>query len=238
MREVENHYRQGLHDGIAIGLGYLSVSFTFGMLAVNNGMPIGVAVIISLSCLTSAGQFSGLTLIMEQCSFMELALSQLVINLRYALMSLSLTQKLDRKVRTWERTLVAYGITDEIYALASSTYVCVGSHYMLGLMTLPIICWTMGTLCGGIIGALLPQIIRNALGIAIYGMFLAIILPPARKLHGVRVVLIIASLMSCLFALCNALLPISDGFVVILCTLSAAAIGAWLFPICEEAVHE
>ena len=121
MEHVQNHFMQGIKDGVPIGLGYISVSFTFGMMAVSQGMPLEVAVLISLTNLTSAGQFSGLALIMAQGSYIELALSQFIINLRYALMSLSLSQKVDRKMTTAQRAIVSYGVTDEIFALASST---------------------------------------------------------------------------------------------------------------------
>lgn len=237
MEVVENHLIQGIKDGIPIGLGYLSVSFTFGMMAVSQGMPIEIATIISLTNLTSAGQFSGLTLILAQGSYVELALSQFIINLRYALMSLSLSQKVDKKMSTLERAAVSYGVTDEIFALASSTYERVGRNYMFGLILLPMICWTLGTLLGGVASTLLPEALRSALGIAIYGMFLAIILPPARKLRSVRIVLVIAVVLSCTFALLQSVLPISSGFVIIICTVIASAFGAYFFPV-EEVSHD
>ena len=174
---VENRFRKGIQDGVPIGLGYLSVSFTFGMMAVSNGIPVEAAVVISLTNVTSAGQFSGLTLMLAHGSYVELALSQFIINLRYALMSLSLTQKVDRQMKTHERALIAYGVTDEIFALASSTYERVGKWYMAGLIAFPVFCWTLGTFLGGAASTLLPEAIRSALGIAIYGMFLAIIIP-------------------------------------------------------------
>ena len=192
---VENRFRKGIQDGVPIGLGYLSVSFTFGMMAVSNGIPVEAAVVISLTNVTSAGQFSGLTLMLAHGSYVELALSQFIINLRYALMSLSLTQKVDRQMKTHERALIAYGVTDEIFALASSTYERVGKWYMAGLIAFPVFCWTLGTFLGGAASTLLPEAIRSALGIAIYGMFLAIIIPPARKLRSVRIVLLLSVIL-------------------------------------------
>lgn len=227
MDKIENRFYKGIQDGVPIGLGYLSVSFTFGMMAVSNGVPVGIAVAISLTNLTSAGQFSGLELMLAQGSYMELALSQLVINLRYALMSLSLTQKIDHSVKTYERAMLSYGITDEIFAVSSSSYEKVGKFYMAGLILFPVLCWTLGTFFGGVASTLLPDTIRSALGIAIYGMFLAIIIPPAKKLHAVRVVLIISIVLSCILSFT----PISSGFAIILCTLIASACTAYLFPI-------
>ena len=139
MEYLENRFSQGIRDSVPIGLGYLSVSFTFGMAAVSGGLPLGAAVIMSLTNLTSAGQFSALTLIIEQAGLFELALSQLVINLRYALMSLSLSQKVDQKMKAYERAMIAFGITDEIFALSSSRYERIGKWYMLGLMTFPML---------------------------------------------------------------------------------------------------
>lgn len=236
MEIVENRFKKGLQDGIPIGLGYLSVSFTFGMMAVNAGIPVHIAVLISFTNVTSAGQFSGLTLILQQGAFIELALSQLVINLRYALMSLSLTQKIDSKMKTYERALIAYGVTDEIFALASSTYERVGKWYMAGLITFPVACWTFGTFLGGAASTLMPLSIRNALGIAIYGMFLAIIIPPARKFSAVRKVLFVSIVMSCGFQLCQSFLPMSSGFVIIICAIVASLFGAYFFPV-EEVSH-
>lgn len=237
MERVENRFPQGIRDGLPIGLGYLSVSFTFGMMAVNAGVPIEVAVLISLSNVTSAGQFSGLTLILQQGSLFELALSQLIINLRYALMSLSLTQKIDHEIKTYERAMIAYGITDEIFALASSTYECVGKKYMAGLIAFPVACWTLGTLLGGVASTLLSEALHNALGIAIYGMFLAIIIPPARKFSALRNVLSVSIAMSCMFSALHDILPISSGFVIIICTIAAASFGAYFFPV-KEVSHE
>lgn len=237
MEIVENRFKKGIQDGVPIGFGYLSVSFTFGMMAVNAGIPVHIAVLISITNVTSAGQFSGLALILQQGALLEMALSQFIINLRYALMSLSMTQKIDHEMKTYERAMIAYGITDEIFALASSTYERVGKWYMAGLIAFPVLCWTLGTFLGGAASTLMPPALRNALGIAIYGMFLAIIIPPARKLSAVRKVLIVSIIMSCLFQLGQAFLPISSGFVIIICAVTASLFGAYFFPI-EEVSHE
>lgn len=230
---TKNDFKKGWKDGIPIGLGYISVSFTFGMMAVSNGIPLEVAVIISLSNLTSAGQFAGLELMLVAGSYVEMALTQFIINLRYALMSLSLSQKVDHRMTTLDRCCIAYGITDEIFALASSQEGSVGRSYMVGLISLPVACWTLGTFLGGAASTVLPETIRSAMGIAIYGMFIAIIIPPAKKFSSVRKVIILSALMSCLFSLFHSILPISSGFVIILCTLISAATGAYLFPVQE-----
>ena len=178
---MHNNIKEGLKDGIPIALGYFSVSFTFGMLAVNSGMAPLHAVLISLFNLTSAGQFAGLNVILSGASLLEMALTQLVINMRYALMSLSLSQKFDSCVKTRHRLLIAYGNTDEIFAVASSKRGSVGQYYMYGLILLPVLGWVGGTLTGAIASTVMPAFVRSALGVALYGMFIAIVVPPAKK---------------------------------------------------------
>lgn len=232
--ERRQEVRNGLKDGIAIGMGYFSVSFAFGMQAVSVGISPWIAALMSLTNMTSAGQFASLPLIVQNGSLIELALTQLVINLRYALMSLSLSQKLDHEVTIKDRLIIAFANTDEIFASASARPGKNTKYYQYALMVLPIIMWTLGTLCGGFINTLLPESLRSALGIAIYGMFLAIFIPPAKKRQEVRMVVLFAVLLSCLFHWMPGLDQISSGFVIIICTLLAAGMGACLFPIKEE----
>lgn len=231
---IHNSFAKGLRDGVPIGLGYLSVSFTFGMMAVTQGLPIWSAVLISMTNLTSAGQFAGLDLIVLGAPLIEMALTQLVINLRYALMSLSLSQKLESSVSTLWRCLIAFGNTDEIFAVSSGQPGKLGKGYMFGLMVVPYIGWAGGTLIGAAASTILPEFIRSALGIAIYGMFIAIIIPPARKQKSVRTVLMVAILLSCLFTFMPVLNQVSTGFVIIICAIAASALGAWLFPVKED----
>lgn len=231
---ILNSWKQGLQDGIPIALGYISVSFAFGMMASNQGIPVWASVLISFSNLTSAGQFAGLGIIAANGSMMEMALSQFVINLRYFLMSLSLTQKLDEKTKTLQRAVIAHGITDEIFALSSSKPKKVGFLYMISLMFLPILGWTGGTFLGAAASTLLPVILRDSLGIMIYGMFLAIIIPPCRASKNIGIVVLMAAVTSCLFQVLSAYISIGSGFVIILCTLFAAGVGAFLFPIDGE----
>ena len=230
---MKQNFLRGLKHGVPIGLGYLSVSFTFGMKAVADGLTPLQALLISMTNLTSAGQFAGLPLIIAQSSLIEAALTQFIINLRYALMSLSLSQKLDRDMNTPRRMFFSFANTDEIFAVASSQPGKVGHVYLYGLMLAPYIGWATGTLLGAVEGQLLPEFVRTALGIAIYGMFLAIILPPARKEHPVRVVVLIAVALSLCFRYIPMLSGVSSGFVIIICAVAASALGAVLFPVKE-----
>ena len=174
-------FRKGVKDGIPIGLGYFAVSFTFGMMAVADGLSIWQAVLISLTNVTSAGQFAGLEIMVMSGSYWEMALTQLIINLRYCLMSFSLSQKLERGVSTGHRLAVAFGVTDEIFGVSASQEGRVSPWYNYGVMAVAIPGWTLGTLVGAVSGNLLPDFLVSALSVAIYGMFLAVIIPPAKK---------------------------------------------------------
>ena len=231
---VHNKIKAGLRDGIPIGLGYFSVSFTFGMLAVKSGISPFHAVLISLLNLTSAGQFAGLTVIVSGASLLEMALTQLVINIRYALMSVSLSQKLDASVKVRQRLLIAYGNTDEIFAVASAKPGTLGKWYMYGLMLIPVAGWVGGTLTGAVASTLLPGTVISALGVALYGMFIAIVVPVARESREVLLVVAAALMLSTAFYYLPVLKEISSGFSIIICTVAAAALGAWLFPVKEE----
>lgn len=221
----------GIKDGIPIALGYLSVSFGFGIMAVSNGLSVFAAVLISMTNLTSAGQVAGLTVIASNGSMIEMAIAQLVINLRYSLMSLSLSQKLDKHFTVLSRLAVSFGITDEIFAVSSGKTHEVSKQYMAGLISLPWVGWALGTLLGAAAGEILPEKLKAALGIAIYGMFVAIFVPAARKALGVLVVVVIAVAASCCLRYIPLFGGISEGFSIIICTVIAAVIGAVMFPV-------
>lgn len=231
---IHNKMKQGIKDAIPIAIGYFSVSFTFGMLAAKSGISIFHAVLISLLNLTSAGQFAGINAILSQASLFEMALTQLVINIRYSLMSLSLSQKLDNSVKVRQRLAVSYGVTDEIFAVASSKPGNIGAHYMYGLIFLPVLGWVGGTFAGAAAGSLLPAEIISALGVALYGMFIAIVVPAAEEHREVKVVVLIALCLSTALYYLPIRKKISSGFSMIICTVIAAGLGAVLFPIKEE----
>lgn len=233
-----NRFRQGMRDGIPIALGYVSVSFTFGLMAVSAGMSWWQAVLISMTNLTSAGQFAGLDIMIAGGTLIEMALSQFVINLRYALMSLALSQKVDKTLNTVYRMVIGVGITDEIFAVAVNQRDKVGRRYMFGLIAIPYIGWAGGTFAGAVMGSVLPEMVRSALGIAIYGMFLAIIIPKAREHSCYMKVIAIAVILSCMFKWIPGLNRISSGFVIIICAVVASVVGALLYPIPEEGDYD
>lgn len=227
-------FQRGIKDGVPIGLGYFAVSFTFGMMAVAAGLSIWQAVLISLTNLTSAGQFAGLEIIVAAGSYWEMALTQLIINLRYCLMSFSLSQKMERGVSPLHRYLVSFGITDEIFGVSASQEGRVSPYYNYGAMCVAIPGWTLGTLAGAISGNLLPDFMMSALSVAIYGMFLAVIIPPAKKNRAVAGVVLGAMAVSSLFEVVPVLNSVSSGFVIIITTLLVAGIAAYLCPVKEE----
>ena len=235
---IKEEFQKGIHDGVPIGLGYFSVGFTFGLAAVAAGLPMWAPVLISMSNVTSAGQFAGLQVILACGSLLEMALSQLIINMRYALMSLSLSQKLDGTVRLRDRFLIAFVNTDEVFAVAAGRPGEVGRAYMFGLICAPFFGWSGGTLLGAVAGDFLPASLASALGIAIYGMFLAIIIPPAKQNWAIVAVILLAVALSCLLQWLPVFAGLGSGFVIIICTLLAATFAAWRFPLKEAEIDE
>lgn len=223
-------FKRGLRLGMPIGLGYFPVSFTFGFLTVAGGLPWWIGVFISLTNLTSAGQFAGLNLILAGAGYVEVAMTTLIINLRYMLMSLSLSQSIEPAVPVWQRLIFAFGITDETFVVASMEKKPVKAAFMFGLILLPVIGWNIGTLAGACVSGALPEALQNAMGIAIYAMFIAIIIPPARQSRRILNIIIIAVAVMCILRYVPALSFISSGFRVIIATVTAAGIGAFLYP--------
>lgn len=230
-----NQFQKGILDGVPIGLGYLSVSFAFGIMAVAGGLPVWAAVAISMTNLTSAGQVAGVGTILSQASLFQTGLTQLVINIRYALMSLSLSQKLNDKVKLAHRFGFSFGITDEIFAVASTQEGEIGQRYLYGLMLIPFLGWTLGTLLGALAGTVVPVSVQSALGIAIYGMFIAIIIPPSKKHKAILEVTLLSVGMSCLFRWMPGLNRVPMGYAIIICAVVAAVAGAWIRPVEPDA---
>lgn len=215
-------------------MGYLSVSFTYGVKAVHGGLPAWTAVLISLSNLTSAGQFAGTTLMIAGSGCIEIAATTFVINLRYMLMSLSLSQKIQKKTPVWERCLFGFGITDEVFAVASSEEGTLSSAYMYGLISLPIAGWTLGTALGAVASDIMPEILSSAMELGLYAMFIAIMIPPAKKSRAVLLVIVIAAGIRCLFYYLPLFNRLSDGLQIIIAAIAAAAFGALLSPVASE----
>ena len=225
-------FAKGAYHGIPIALGYLSVSFGFGIKAVQSGLSALAATLISAFNLTSAGQAAGVEIIAAGGTLIEMILVQLTINIRYSLMAITLSQKLDSGFTLPHRLLASYGITDEIFAVCASQRKPLTPAYMYGMILTAFLGWVTGTALGAVAGELLPLSISSAMGIVLYGMFLALIIPPAKKDRRILLVVLIAAGLSLLFK--YLLTAVSSGFAMMISAIAAAAIGAAIAPLKKE----
>ncbi len=232
--EENNSFLKGVTAGIPICLGYLSVAFAFGIFAVGNGLTVWQALFMSMANVTSAGQLAAVPIIASGGTVFELALSQLVINMRYALMSVSLSQKVSENVRPIDRFIISFMNTDEVFGVASGCRKSVGRKYLYGLILTPYIGWSVGTLLGGAAGDILPSSVTSALGIAIYAMFAAIVIPPAKKHFPTLLCILFAIMLSLAFYYIPVLSAVPQGFSVIICAVAASALFACLCPVDVE----
>lgn len=223
----------GMKKGIPVALGYFAVSFSFGVMASKGITPL-MATIISATNLTSSGQYAGVNLMIESASYIEIALTVLLINLRYSLMSISLSQRLDPSMHLGTKLLVGFGVTDEVYALSITSPHKLTGKYMFGLISLPFIGWVSGTAVGAFGAQFFNQDLLSAMGIALYAMFIAIIIPDARKSKPISIVILIAVAISCMFYYIPGIKEIGLGFKIIIATVIASLIGAIFFPIPDD----
>ena len=230
---MKNDFMRGFKAGFPIGLGYLSVSITFGIMAISAGLHWWQALIISMLTLTSAGQVASLSVIINPGRYLELLISQTTINVRYCFMSIALSQKTDSKFKGLYKWLLGFFITDEIFAVAM-TKKEVSKTFFFGLGVLPYLGWALGTFVGAILGGILPNSVMIALGLAIYGMFIAIIVPPMKEDKSIIVAVVISILFSCSFYYIPYLNQIPTGITISICAVASALICAFLFPIKEE----
>ena len=228
------NFREGIRDGIPIALGYLAVAFTLGITAKNNNIGALPATIMSLTNFTSAGEAAAITSISAGASYFELAVSQAIINLRYLLMSCSLSQKLSSETSIFHRFFTGFFITDEIFGISSGRPGKLNPFYTYGAAAIAIPGWALGTCLGIVLGTALPPRITRALSVALYGMFLAVIIPPCRKNHVIAGLVVISMIASSIFSIIPALSGISFGMKVIILTVVISGIAAKLFPVKED----
>lgn len=231
---LKSDFVKGLKLGLPIALGYVPVSFTFGLLAVRGGMSVWLAVLISLTNFTSAGQFAGTNLIIAGAPIYEIGLATFIINIRYTLMSLSLSQKIDSKMPIFHKLLWGFGVTDETFSVASMEDGRISAKYLYGLIILPYLGWFTGTLLGALTCKALSPMLQNAMGIALYAMFIALVIPSCRKSIAAAFVCGIAVLISTGFKYVPFLSNISSGWVIIISAIAACTIGALVFPRKED----
>ena len=234
MKSRREVFFQGVRDGFPIFLGYLAVSFSLGIQARKIGLTVAESALMSALNLTSAGEFAALEIIAAAGGLTQLAMCQLIINLRYCLMSCALSQKLNEKTALWQRCLVAYGVTDEIFGLSVAYPGVLPPEYCWGQLAISLPGWVLGTVLGVVAGGLLPQLLLNALGILLYGMFIAIVMPPVRQEKPVRLSVLLAAALSVLFSLLPMLKNVESGARVIILTVLVSALAALLFPVEED----
>ena len=230
-------YKIGLKDGLPIGLGYLSVSFTFGIMAISLGLVWWQALLISILTLTSAGQLAAINIMINPGRYFEMVLSRGTINVRYSFMSISLSQNVDNKFKGIYKWLLGFFITDEIFAVASMKK-NVSRIYFLGLSTLPYFGWALGTLSGALVGNIVPEVVLNALCLGIYGMFIAIVAPIAKDNKPVLVASLIAICFGVFFYYVPLIKEVPSGIAISVSAILSALICALLFPIKEDQKNE
>jgi predicted branched-subunit amino acid permease len=232
--ENKEWYKQGLHDGVPIGLGYFAVAFTLGIVAKNAGLTAIQTFLATALTNASAGGYAGFTAIAENSTYIDIALTMLIVNARYLLMSASLSQKLAPNTPLKHRMLVAFDVTDEIFGISVAVNGTLNPYYNYGAMTVSIPCWATGAMMGVLMGNILPQNLVSALSVGLYGMFLAIVIPPARKNKIIAGIVILSMILSFLFTKIPFISGMSSGIRVIVLTVVIALLAAILFPVKEE----
>ncbi len=227
-------YKKGLAHGIPIALGYFAVAFTLGITAKNAGLSALEAMLTAGLTNASAGGYAAFSLMAADASYLEMALTQFVVNARYLLMSCALSQKLSQNTSTLHRSLIAFDVTDEIFGISVAVKGTLNPFYNYGAMTVSIPGWASGTFFGVIMGNILPDSLVSALSVGLYGMFLAIIIPPARKNKIIAALVIISMALSLVFRVLPVLNGISEGMRVIILTVVISLAAAILFPVKDE----
>lgn len=231
---VNDNFRMGLRDGMPICLGYIAVSFAFGLFACSSGLAAWQAILISMLNLTSAGQLAAVPILAGGGGILELVLTQTIINSRYALMSVSYSQRMSDGMRVMDRLLVGFANTDEVFAVAMGKEQMLGKKYLRGLIIPPYVGWVVGTTLGALAGNVLPPMLVTALSISMYAMFIAIITPVVRDSLGTAIAVFAAVGISCLFNYLPYLSEVPSGFVTIIAAVAVSLACALLFPIKEE----
>lgn len=232
--ESKEQFLRGIKDGIPIGLGYFAVAFTLGITAKNLGISPFQAGLMSFCMHASAGEFAFLTILSSNSGYVEMIIMQIVVNLRYLLMSCALSQKISKKTSMGHRMLLSYFITDEIFALDTGVKGDLNPFYNYGIIAVASPGWVIGTSLGVVFGNILPVSLSNALNIALYGMFLAVIIPASKVNKTILKVVIISMISSLVLSFLPYLKEMSSGFKIIVLTIVISSIAAIVHPVEEE----
>ena len=231
-------FAKGLHDGIPIMLGYFAVSIALGISARNAGMTAPQATIASALIMASAGQYIGFTLIAAGASYIEVIVMEAIANARYLLMSTALSQKVDPALPMRHRLLMSLWITDEIFGVSASVEGRLNPYYNYGMAAVATPGWALGTLMGVVLGNVLPVRVVSALSVGLYGMFMSIFVPPARKNPVIAGLVIVSFALSWAFNALSWFAGISSGMKIILLTVAVSLVAAIAFPVEREDGHE
>ena len=234
LQNRKSQFFRGMKDGVPIALGYLAVAFSLGIIAKKAGVSPFQGFLTSFLCNASAGEYAGFTLIAAGASYIEMALATLVANARYFLMSCAESQRLDPDLGLGHRLLIGFDLTDEIFGISIAQEGYIHPFYPYGAMAVAIPGWSVGTMLGIIAGNVLPVRLVNALGVALYGMFFAIIIPPARKEKKIAGIILVCFILSYLFSVLPGLALLSEGTRTIILTVAISTAAALLFPRKEQ----
>ncbi len=231
MNNKDNIFFKGMKDGFPVALGYLAVSFTLGTAAIKCGITPLQALLASFLNNTSAGEFAAFTLIGAGVSYLEVAVTTLILNMRYLLMSCALSQKLAPDTPIFHRFIMSYDVTDELFGLSVMQKGRLNPAYTYGIMALSIPAWSLGTYLGAVMGSIMPSGVLSAMNVALYGMFIAVIVPPAKKDKIIALVIAVSMVSSLMFSILPGLKSLSSGITVIILTVVISLAAAILFPV-------
>lgn len=246
MKKEKSIFKQGLKDGLPIGLGYLPLAFTLGVNATTGGFKFLASILMSMLSFTGVGQMTGMALMLENATYVSVFIALLVINLRNIVLSLSLSQRLDNDASFWKRLIISMGNTDEIFALTIMREGKIPSNYFLGVMTLPYLSWTLGAIIGSLATTLVPQDICIAMGMALYAMLIASVVPAMKKSKPVLFVAILSGILSLIMqgikpvdqALISFLGKSAHSYVLVVGSLLSAGITALIWPLKDTEEEE
>ncbi len=228
--------RRGIKAGIPIAVGFLPIAITFGLLAKTAGVPDYAGVLMSLLVYAGASQFVGVNLALAGASLGEVIIATFVLNIRHFIMSAALAPRLDGQVsRSW-RSVLAFGVTDETFTMgALQKEALLSPEFLLGLNTVAFLSWNAGTWLGIFAAAELPETIKSSMGVALYAMFIGLLIPGVKKSREALAVAVTAATLNALLYWAAAFFELSSGWGIIIATIVSAALGARLFST-EEAV--
>ena len=230
----QSDFSKGVCNGLPVALGYIPLAFSFGTIAISGGYNFIVPTIMSMLSFTGAGQMAGIQMMIQAASLVSIFLVNLVINARYLVMSLSMNNRITEKMSFGKKMFIAFGMTDENFSVASLYHGRLSFGFFAGLMLTSYTGWVLGTLVGAVLMQIMPPIIQEALSITIYAMFCGLLLPSVKKDKAVALIAFISVAISCLFWFVPVFASLPSGINIIVPTVIAAAIGAWLFPIKQD----